>query len=78
VRFVDAALERSNASSDAPLDAPRALHVPRAHFYQLVHPSPRVHSFDGVTGGYNFLSAWATSWCAGTAIAEDARQLVVE
>ena len=27
---------------------------------------------DGITGGYNFLNAWSSSWCAGTAIAADA------
>lgn len=27
---------------------------------------------DGITGGYNFLNAWSTSWAAGTAIADDA------
>ena len=31
-----------------------------------------VLDIDGITGGYNFLNAWATSWCAGTAIADDA------
>ena len=30
-----------------------------------------VLNIDGITGGYNFLNAWTTSWAAGTAIAED-------
>lgn len=30
---------------------------------------------DGITGGYNFLNAWASSWCAGTEIAADAEAL---
>ena len=29
---------------------------------------------DGITGGYNFLNCWASGWCAGTAIAEDAQR----
>ena len=30
---------------------------------------------DGITGGYNFQNAWTSSWCAGSAIAEDAAAL---
>ena len=33
---------------------------------------------DGITGGYNFLNAWATSWCAGTEIARDVGALFEE
>ena len=34
-----------------------------------------VLNHDGITGGYNFLNAWSTSWSAGVAIAEDAHAL---
>ena len=33
-----------------------------------------VLNVDGITGGYNFLNAWASSWCAGTEIARDAEE----
>ena len=36
-----------------------------------------VVDIDGITGGYNFMNAWATSWCAGTAIAEEAQQALL-
>ena len=35
-----------------------------------------VLNVDGITGGYNFLNAWSTSWSAGTAIATDANALL--
>ena len=34
-----------------------------------------VLNVDGITGGYNFLNAWTTSWTAGSAIAADADAL---
>ena len=37
-----------------------------------------VLDIDGITGGYNFQNAWTSSWCAGSAIAEDAAALAEE
>ncbi|MEL7477040.1 MAG: NAD(P)/FAD-dependent oxidoreductase, partial [Cyanobacteria bacterium J06555_12] len=34
-----------------------------------LHFAGEVLDIDGVTGGFNFQSAWTTSWIAGTAIA---------
>jgi predicted flavoprotein YhiN len=30
---------------------------------------------DGITGGFNFQSAWTTGWTAGRSIGEDAAQM---
>ena len=47
-----------------------------AHSFECKEPpglflAGEVLDVDGITGGYNFLNAWATSWCAGTEIARD-------
>ncbi|KAG5189328.1 HI0933 family protein [Tribonema minus] len=42
--------------------------VPGLHF------AGEIVDVDGITGGYNFQSAWTTSWCAGHAIGSSAQQ----
>ena len=52
-----------------------------AHSFECKEPpglflAGEVLDVDGITGGYNFLNAWATSWCAGTEIARDVGAVV--